>query len=49
MASLMKWTPSSVTVVKGHPNLVNMHSYKFFIVTTTILVLNVFASTNLVA
>jgi hypothetical protein len=26
-----------------------MHSYKFFIVTTTILVLNVFASTNLVA
>jgi hypothetical protein len=48
MASIMKWTPWSMIIVKGHPNFVNMHSYKKFVVTTTILVFNGLASTHLV-
>jgi hypothetical protein len=36
-------------IVKGHPNLVNMHSYRNFVEIITILVLNIFASTHLVA
>jgi hypothetical protein len=36
-------------IIKGHPNLVNMHSYKKFVETITTLVLNIFASTHLVA
>jgi hypothetical protein len=25
-----------MTIVKGHPNLVNMHSYKFFVMIATV-------------
>jgi hypothetical protein len=49
MASLIKWTPWSMTIVKGHPNLVNMHSYINFVVITIVLILNALASTHLVA
>jgi hypothetical protein len=34
--------------VKGHPNLVNMHSYKKIVVIVAILVLKALASTHLV-
>ncbi len=37
------------TIVKGHPNLVNMHSYKKIVVTTAILIFNDLASIHLVA
>ncbi len=36
-------------IVKGHPNLVNMHSYINFATITIILVFNALASTHLVA
>jgi hypothetical protein len=36
-------------IVKGHPNLVNMHSYKKIVETIAVLVFNIFASTHLVA
>ncbi len=39
----------STTIVKGHPNLVNMHSYRNFAIIVIILVLNAFVSTHLVA
>jgi hypothetical protein len=38
-----------MTIVKGHPNLVNMHSYNYFAMNVVILILNVIASTHLVA
>ncbi len=37
----MKQTPYSMIIIKGHPNLVNMHSYKNFVVITTMLIINV--------
>jgi hypothetical protein len=49
MASLMIWIPWSMIIVKGYPNLVNMHSYKKIVMAVIILVLNVLASTHLVA
>jgi len=36
-------------IVKGHPNLINMHSYKKIVMTVAVLVFNAFASTHLVA
>jgi hypothetical protein len=36
-------------MVNGHPNLVRIYSYRNLVVTTTILVLSAFASTQLVA
>jgi hypothetical protein len=45
----MKWTPWSMTIVKGHPNLVNMHSYKKKFVTIAVLAFNALTSTHLVA
>ncbi len=45
----MKCTPWFITMVKGHPNLVNICSYTNLAVITTILVLSAFASTHLVA
>ncbi len=36
-------------IINGHPNLVKIHSYKNFDVITTVFVLNVLASTHLVA
>jgi hypothetical protein len=39
-----------MTIVKGHPNLVNMHSYKFFdVILAKISILITFASTHMVA
>jgi hypothetical protein len=35
-------------IVKGHPNLVNMHSYINFVVIVVVLVVNALASTPLV-
>jgi len=49
MASLMKWAPWFVTRVKGHPNLVSMHSYRNFVVIVVALIFNVLTSTYLVA
>jgi len=37
-----------MTTVKGHPNMVNMHSYKKFVITIVVLVFNALASTHLV-
>jgi hypothetical protein len=39
----------SMTIVKGHSNWVNMHSYRNFVIIVVILVLNAFVSTHLVA
>jgi hypothetical protein len=45
----MKCTPWFVTMVRGHPNLVIIHSYKNLAVIIVILVMSAFASTHLVA
>jgi hypothetical protein len=49
LRQIMKRTPRYVIIIKGHPNLINMHSYKKFVVTIVILALNAIASTHLVA
>jgi hypothetical protein len=38
-----------MTIVKGHPNLVNMHSYKKNVVYVIVSVLNALVFTHLVA
>jgi hypothetical protein len=37
-----------MTIVKGHPNLINMHSYKKTFVVVVVLVFNALVSTHLV-
>jgi len=45
----MKCIPWFVTIVRGHPNLVKIYSYKNLTITTIVLVLSAFTSTHLVA
>jgi hypothetical protein len=48
MVLLMKCMPWFETIVRGHPNLVKMHSYKNLAITTIVLESNALASIHLV-